>query len=117
MSEAYESTLQISFDIRGGLLVRQMHHWAAMLFLAAMLAHSLRDLLHRRVPQAPRDQLGDRRRLLFIGLIEGFAGYSLPDDLLSGTGLRFVDGLIRADPDHRHLGGVLRLRRRVPRDH
>src|SRR5687768_6117341 len=42
MSEAFESTLAISFDIRGGLLIRQMHHWAAMLFLAAMLAHSLR---------------------------------------------------------------------------
>jgi ubiquinol-cytochrome c reductase cytochrome b subunit len=30
MSEAYASTLSLSFDIRGGLLMRQMHHWAAM---------------------------------------------------------------------------------------
>ena len=52
MSEAYASTLHISFDVRGGLLLRQMHHWAAMLFVAAMLVHLHAGLLHRRVPQA-----------------------------------------------------------------
>ena len=52
MSEAYASTLALSFDIRGGLLLRQMHHWAAMLFMAAMLTHSLR-ILHR-APSASR---------------------------------------------------------------
>jgi ubiquinol-cytochrome c reductase cytochrome b subunit len=98
MSEAFESTLAISFDIRGGLLVRQMHHWAAMLFLAAMLAHSLRIFFTGafRKPREINWLIGVS--LLFIGLIEGFAGYSLPDDLLSGTGLRFVDGLVRAIP-------------------
>ena len=98
MSEAFESTLAISFDIRGGLLIRQMHHWAAMLFLAAMLAHSLRIFFTGafRKPREINWVIGVS--LLFIGLIEGFAGYSLPDDLLSGTGLRFVDGLVRAIP-------------------
>ncbi len=98
MSEAFESTLAISFDIRGGLLVRQMHHWAAMLFLAAMLAHSLRIFFTGafRKPREINWLIGVS--LLFIGLIEGFAGYSLPDDLLSGTGLRFVDGLVRSIP-------------------
>ncbi len=98
MSEAFESTLNISFDIRGGLLVRQMHHWGAMLFLAAMLAHSLRIFFTGafRKPREINWLIGVG--LLSIGLIEGFAGYSLPDDLLSGTGLRFVDGLIRAIP-------------------
>ena len=98
MSEAFESTLAISFDIRGGLLIRQMHHWAAMLFLAAMLAHSLRIFFTGafRKPREINWLIGVS--LLFIGLIEGFAGYSLPDDLLSGTGLRFVDGLVRAIP-------------------
>src|SRR4051795_12888431 len=98
MSEAFESTLAISFDIRGGLLVRQMHHWAAMLFLAAMLAHSLRIFFTGafRKPREINWLIGVS--LLSIGLIEGFAGYSQPDDLLSGTGLRFVDGLIRAIP-------------------
>ena len=98
MSEAFESTLAISFDIRGGLLIRQMHHWAAMLFLAAMLAHSLRIFFTGafRKPREINWLIGVA--MLAIGVIEGFAGYSLPDDLLSGTGLRFVDGLIRAIP-------------------
>jgi ubiquinol-cytochrome c reductase cytochrome b subunit len=98
MSEAYSSSLALSFDIRGGLLMRQMHHWAAMLFIAAMLAHSLRVFFTGafRKPRELNWLLGVG--LLAIGLIEGFAGYSLPDDLLSGTGLRFVDGLIRSIP-------------------
>ena len=98
MSQAFESSLAISFDIRGGLLIRQMHHWAAMLFIAAMLAHSLRIFFTGafRKPREVNRLIGVG--LLSIGLVEGFAGYSLPDDLLSGTGLRFVDGLIRSIP-------------------
>jgi ubiquinol-cytochrome c reductase cytochrome b subunit len=98
MSESYQSALHLSFDIRGGLLVRQIHHWAAMLFLAAMLAHSLRIFFTGafRKPRELNWLLGVA--LVATGLIEGFAGYSLPDDLLSGTGLRFVDGLIRSIP-------------------
>jgi ubiquinol-cytochrome c reductase cytochrome b subunit len=98
MSEAYESTLALSFDIRGGLLVRQMHHWSAALFLAAMLTHLLRVFFTGafRKPRELNWVLGVG--LLLLGIIEGFAGYSLPDDLLSGTGLRFVDGLVRSVP-------------------
>jgi ubiquinol-cytochrome c reductase cytochrome b subunit len=36
--------------------------------------------------------------LILLGILEGFAGYSLPDDLLSGTGLRIADGLVKATP-------------------
>ncbi|HEY6684635.1 MAG TPA: cytochrome bc complex cytochrome b subunit, partial [Propionibacteriaceae bacterium] len=98
MSDAYASTLNLSFDIRGGLLLRQMHHWAAAVFLAAMLTHSLRIFFTGafRKPREINWLIGVA--MLTLGLIEGFAGYSLPDDLLSGTGLRFVDGLIRAIP-------------------
>lgn len=98
MSEAYASTLNLSFDIRGGLLVRQMHHWAAMLFVAAMLTHCLRIFFTGafRKPREVNWLIGVA--LMTMGLIEGFAGYSLPDDLLSGTGLRFVDGLVRSIP-------------------
>ncbi len=98
MSEAFASTLAISFDIRGGLLIRQIHHWAAILFVAAMTAHMLRVFFTGafRKPRELNWLIGVG--LLSIGLIEGFAGYSLPDDLLSGTGLRFVDGLIRSIP-------------------
>jgi ubiquinol-cytochrome c reductase cytochrome b subunit len=98
MSDAYASTLNLSFDIRGGLLLRQMHHWAAAVFIAAMLTHSLRIFFTGafRKPREINWLIGVA--MLTLGLIEGFAGYSLPDDLLSGTGLRFVDGLIRAIP-------------------
>lgn len=98
MSEAFASTLNISFDVRGGLLIRQIHHWAAMLFVAGMTAHMLRVFFTGafRKPRELNWLIGVG--LLSIGLIEGFAGYSLPDDLLSGTGLRFVDGLIRSIP-------------------
>src|ERR687884_271928 len=86
MSEAYASTLHISFDIRGGLLLRQMHHWAAMLFVAAMMVHLLRVFFtgaHRK-PRELNWVIGCL--LLLLGTLEGFTGYSLPDDLLSGTG-------------------------------
>jgi len=98
MSSAYKSTLDISFDIRGGLLIRQIHHWAAALFVAAMIVHMLRVFFtgaYRR-PREINWLIGVG--LFSLGLVEGFAGYSLPDDLLSGTGLRFVDGLIRSIP-------------------
>jgi ubiquinol-cytochrome c reductase cytochrome b subunit len=98
MSSAYASTLDISFNVRGGLLMRQMHHWAANLFLAAMTIHMLR-IFFTGAFRKPRELnwlvgLG----LLQLGIIEGFAGYSLPDDLLSGTGLRIAEGLMRSIP-------------------
>jgi ubiquinol-cytochrome c reductase cytochrome b subunit len=98
MSEAYASTLNISFDVRAGLLMRQMHHWAAMLFIAAMLVHLMRTFLTGafRKPRELNWVIGGL--LLLLGILEGFAGYSLPDDLLSGTGLRIADGLVKATP-------------------
>ncbi|MDO4783714.1 MAG: ubiquinol-cytochrome c reductase cytochrome b subunit [Propionibacteriaceae bacterium] len=98
VSEAFASTLNISFDIRGGLLVRQVHHWAAMLFIAAAIAHMLRIFFTGafRKPREVNWLIGVG--LLSMSLVAGFAGYSLPDDLLSGTGLRFVDGLVRSIP-------------------
>src|SRR5689334_22473942 len=98
MSEAYASTLHISFDVRAGLLMRQMHHWAAMLFIAAMIVHLARVFLTGafRKPRELNWMIGGV--LLLLGILEGFAGYSLPDDLLSGTGLRIADGLIKATP-------------------
>ncbi|WP_203569180.1 cytochrome bc1 complex cytochrome b subunit [Aestuariimicrobium ganziense] len=98
MSEAMASTLDISFDVRGGLLVRQIHHWAALLFVAAAMAHLLRVFFTGafRKPREINWLIGVG--LLSLATIAGFTGYSLPDDLLSGTGLRFVDGLIRSIP-------------------
>src|SRR6478752_2996180 len=98
VSEAYASTLALSFDVRGGLLMRQAHHWAAMLFIAAMLTHSLRIFFTGafRKPREINWLIGVG--MLVLGIFEGFMGYSLPDDLLSGTGLRFLDGAVRATP-------------------
>jgi ubiquinol-cytochrome c reductase cytochrome b subunit len=98
MSEAYESTLHISFDVRGGLLMRQMHHWAAMLFVAAMFIHMMRVFMTGafRKPRELNWTIGGL--LLMLGILEGFAGYSLPDDLLSGTGLRIAEGLMQSIP-------------------
>ena len=98
MSQAFESTLAISFDVRGGMLVRQIHHWAALLFMAAMTAHMLRVFFTGafRKPREINWLIGVG--LLSLGMIAGMTGYSLPDDLLSGTGLRFTDGAIRSIP-------------------
>jgi len=98
MSEAYQSALDISFDVRGGLLMRQMHHWAAMLFIAAMMIHLLRVFFtgaHRK-PRELNWVIGCL--LLLLGTLEGFTGYSLPDDLLSGTGIRAADGFMKSIP-------------------
>src|SRR6478672_4579937 len=98
VSEAYASTMKISFDVRGGLLMRQMHHWAAMIFVAAMMVHLLRVFFtgaHRK-PRELNWVIGSL--LLILGTLEGFTGYSLPDDLLSGTGIRAADGFMKASP-------------------
>ncbi len=98
MSDAYASTLHISFDVRGGLLVRQMHHWAAMIFVGSMMVHLMRVAFTGafRKPRELNWVIGSI--LLLLGTIEGFTGYSLPDDLLSGTGLRAADGFLKATP-------------------
>jgi ubiquinol-cytochrome c reductase cytochrome b subunit len=87
-SQAWITTVDISMDIRGGLFVRQVHHWSALLFVAAMIAHMARTFFTGafRRPRESNWILGVV--LLLAGMIEGFIGYSLPDDLLSGTGLR-----------------------------
>ncbi|WP_210587210.1 cytochrome bc complex cytochrome b subunit [Streptomyces sp. GESEQ-35] len=98
MSEAYASTLEISFDVRGGLLIRQLHHWAALIFVAAMVTHMMRHFFTGsfRKPRELNWLFG--WTLLFLGLFEGLFGYSLPDDLLSGTGMRFVEGATLSVP-------------------
>jgi ubiquinol-cytochrome c reductase cytochrome b subunit len=98
MSDAYRSVLDLSFNIRAGLLVRQVHHWAALVFAASLGLHFSRMLL-----------TGAYRRPRFINLVLGFTlfllvvlngifGYSLPDDLLSGTGLRIAYSITQSIP-------------------
>ncbi|MBC7591976.1 MAG: ubiquinol-cytochrome c reductase cytochrome b subunit [Salinibacterium sp.] len=98
MSAAMASTLDLSFDIRGGLLMRQVHHWAALLFVAAIGLHMLR-IYFTGAYRKPREINWLIGFVLFIlAMAEGFTGYSLPDDLLSGNGLRIIDGMVKGIP-------------------
>ena len=97
MSDAYASVLQMSFDVEGGLLVRQIHHWAALVFAAAVLVHLFRMFFtggYRR-PRRLNWLVGG---LLQLVMINGILGYSLPDDLLSGTGLRIAYSITLSIP-------------------
>jgi ubiquinol-cytochrome c reductase cytochrome b subunit len=98
VSEAYASTLALSFDIRGGMLMRQIHHWAALIFVAAIIVHMFRVFFTGafRKPRELNWVIGGI--LAILSVFEGFAGYSLPDDLLSGNGLRIASGIVLGIP-------------------
>jgi len=98
MSVAYSSSLDISFEVRGGLLMRQVHHWSALLFVAAAGLHMLR-VFFTGAFRKPRELNWVVGFVLFVlGMAAGFTGYSLPDDLLSGNGLRIIDGMMKGVP-------------------
>ncbi|AAZ55057.1 cytochrome bc complex cytochrome b subunit [Thermobifida fusca] len=98
MSEAYASTLHITFDVRGGLLVRQIHHWAALIFVASLVVHMLRVFFTGafRKPREINWLIGVA--IFSIAIVEGLFGYSLPDDLPSGMGVRIFQGVLLAIP-------------------
>ncbi|WOC13701.1 cytochrome bc1 complex cytochrome b subunit [Gordonia sp. MP11Mi] len=99
MSRAYETTLNLSFEVRGGLFVRQIHHWAALLFAASIILHMARIFFTGafRRPREANWIIGCF--LLLLAMFEGFFGYSLPDDLLSGTGIRAaMSGIVLSIP-------------------
>src|SRR5438105_8462961 len=87
MTDAYRSVLDISFRVKAGLLIRQTHHWAANVFVASIVIHLLR-IFFTGAFRKPRD-LTYLVGLAMLGaaLLEGYLGYSLVDDLLSGMGL------------------------------
>ena len=98
MSAAYASSLDISFDIRGGLFLRQLHHWSALVFAAAVSVHMLRVFFTGafRRPRELNWLVGVA--LFLLAIAAGFSGYSLPDDVLSGNGLRIADAILKAMP-------------------
>ncbi|MGH3787289.1 MAG: cytochrome bc1 complex cytochrome b subunit [Pseudonocardiaceae bacterium] len=98
MSRAYASTLELSFEVRGGLFIRQVHHWAALLFVAAIVAHMFRTFFTGafRKPRETNWAIGVL--IAILAGLEGLTGYSLPDDLLSGTGLRIISAIIMSPP-------------------
>ncbi len=98
MSAAYASVMRLSFEVQSGLLMRQVHHWTALVFLGAIAVHLAR-IFFTGAFRRPREinwliGLG----LLLLALGEGITGYSLPDDLLSGTGLRIIDSVLLSIP-------------------
>jgi ubiquinol-cytochrome c reductase cytochrome b subunit len=98
VSEAYDSTVRISFDVRGGLLVRQMHHWAADIFTGSIIVHMARIFFTGafRKPRELNYTIGIT--MLIIAIFEGYIGYSMPDDLISGTGLRIGYSIVESIP-------------------
>jgi ubiquinol-cytochrome c reductase cytochrome b subunit len=98
MTHAFKSVLDLSFDVRAGLVMRQMHHWAALIFIAAIVVHLLRIFFTGafRRPREINWLIGIT--LLQLAMFNGFSGYSLPDDLLSGTGLRIAYSIALSIP-------------------
>jgi ubiquinol-cytochrome c reductase cytochrome b subunit len=98
VSEAYNSTVNISFGVRGGLLVRQMHHWSADIFTGSIIVHMARIFFTGafRKPRELNWTIG--LVMLILAIFEGFIGYSLPDDLISGTGLRIGYSIAESIP-------------------
>jgi len=98
ISRAYDSTLSLSFDVPGGLLMRQTHHWAAHLFVVAIVLHVARIFFTGafRRPREVNYVVGVT--MMAIAILEGYLGYSLPDDLLSGMGLAIGYSVVMSIP-------------------
>jgi len=98
VSAAFDSVMRLSFEVRAGLLMRQIHHWTAVIFVAAIVVHVCRIFFTGafRRPREINWLVGVG--LLLMALAAGLTGYSLPDDLLSGTGLRITDSVAVAIP-------------------
>ncbi|MBV9720053.1 MAG: ubiquinol-cytochrome c reductase cytochrome b subunit [Candidatus Eremiobacteraeota bacterium] len=98
VSHAYRSAMALSFEVRLGLLVRQIHHWTALLFVAGIATHMARIFFTGafRKPREINWVIGFS--LFWLAIFEGFTGYSLPDDLLSGIGLRIAVAVVQSIP-------------------
>jgi ubiquinol-cytochrome c reductase cytochrome b subunit len=106
MSVAYKSVVDLSFTVKAGLLIRQTHHWAADLFVASIVVHLMRVFFTGafRKPRELTWIIG--LIMLFTALLEGYLGYSLVDDLLSGMGLAIGYGVGLSIPV---IGGPMTL--------
>jgi ubiquinol-cytochrome c reductase cytochrome b subunit len=98
VSHAFDSAMRISFEVPGGLLIRQTHHWAALVFLVAIVMHLLRIFFTGafRKPRELNWMIG--LTMLILAVLEGFMGYSLVDDLISGMGLAIAYSVAMAIP-------------------
>jgi ubiquinol-cytochrome c reductase cytochrome b subunit len=98
MSVAYASSVDLSFAVRSGLVIRQMHHWAADVFVGSIAVHMCRIFFTGgfRRPRELNWIVGVT--LLTLAIVNGFLGYSLPDDLVSGTGIRLAFSFVESMP-------------------
>jgi ubiquinol-cytochrome c reductase cytochrome b subunit len=98
VSEAYASTIDLTFKVRGGLFMRQMHHWAANIFVGSIVVHMMRVFFTGafRRPREINWIVGTN--MLIFAILNGFLGYSLPDDLVSGTGIRIAYSILESVP-------------------
>jgi len=98
VSQAFYSTVNMSFNVRCGLLMRQMHHWACDIFVGSIVVHMARVFFTGafRKPRETNWLIGGT--LLILAITNGFLGYSLPDDLVSGTGIRIADSIMLSIP-------------------
>jgi quinol---cytochrome-c reductase cytochrome b subunit len=98
MSEAYRSTLDLSFDMRGGLLMRQIHHWAALLFVAAVCGYLLRLYFTGAFRRRRWLDWAVWVTMLALGMVAGLSGTILPDDSMSGGSLDVLQGVTLSVP-------------------
>ena len=98
MSQAYRSVLAISFDVRGGLLIRQVHHWSADLFVAAVILRLLRAFFRGRFSGRALPGWLTWVALLPLGMIAAYTGTILPEDMLSGGSLGVITGVLLSVP-------------------
>ena len=98
VSAAYDSTMRLSFEVKAGLIMRQTHHWAALVFVAAIVVHMCRIFFTGafRRPREVNWIIGVT--MLLLAMAEGLTGYSLPDDLLSGVGMRITYSVVLSIP-------------------
>jgi len=95
---AFDSVAALTRATPVGYLIRQVHHWSADVFVAAIVVHMGR-IFFTAAYRAPREVnwvIG--LTMLVLASLTGFTGYSLPNDALSGTGLRIADSVTESVP-------------------
>ncbi|SHN23783.1 cytochrome b [Cryptosporangium aurantiacum] len=98
MSEAYASTVDLSFEVRGGLFMRQLHHWAAMLFMASIVVYLLRVFFTGAFRKPRKAQWVISLLLFWTGLVASYTGYMVLDDGMSASGMRILSAILMSVP-------------------
>ncbi|SFC76138.1 ubiquinol-cytochrome c reductase cytochrome b subunit [Nocardioides terrae] len=98
VSAAYASTVHLSLEVRGGMLLRQTHHWAALVLPASLMLQLATRFFTGAFRRPYRLAWVLLATTFVLALAGGWSGYDLPDDMLSGTGLRIFEGILVGTP-------------------